>query len=136
MSPANPAFVYSVVWGVVLGLTALGWTTQLLPLNAGTVTLVLANIATFVAAFAIAALLGRKVPTAAEAGTSTFELATLRRLCTRLFQIWAAGSILEIVVGGGLPILWLLAGDTTRDYRDFGVPSLHGFLTAMYLTLV
>jgi len=136
MSPANPALVYGIIWATVLGLTALGWTTQLLPLNASTVTLVLANIATFVGALVIAALATRNVPTAEEAGTSRFELAALRRLSTRLVQIWAVGSVIEIIVDRGLPIVWLLTGDTTRDYRDFGIPSVHGFLTAMYLTVV
>jgi oligosaccharide repeat unit polymerase len=136
MSPANPVLVYSAVWLVVLGLTAMGLTTQLLPLNPGTITLVLANIATFIGAFGAVSWLCRRVPLAAGTGASSFEFAMLRRLCVRLLQIWAAGSIIEIIIGGGLPILWLLAGDTTRDYRDFGIPSVHGFLTAIYLTLV
>jgi oligosaccharide repeat unit polymerase len=136
MSPANPAFVYGLIWAAVLGLTALQLTTQLLPLNTGTVALVLANIGTFIGAFWITAAAARDVPTAEQAGTSAFELAALRRFCAPLMQIWAVGSLIEIVVGRGLPILWLLAGDTSRDYRDFGIPSVHGFLTAMYLTLV
>jgi oligosaccharide repeat unit polymerase len=73
---------------------------------------------------------------AADTGASSFEFTMLRRLSVRLLQIWAVGSAIEIVVAGGMPILWLLAGDTSRDYRDFGIPSVHGFLTAMYLTLV
>jgi len=136
MSPANPALVYGIIWATVLGLTALGWTTQLLPVNASTATLVVANIATFVGAVAFVSVACRNVPTAAEAGTSAFEFAMLRRLAARLMQIWVVGSVIEIAFSGGLPILWLIAGDTSRDYRDFGLPSVHGFLTAMYLTLV
>jgi len=136
MSAANPAFVYGLVWTIILVLTAQRWTTQLLPLNRSTVTLVVANIVTFAAAFAVAAAATRGTPTAEAAGTTPFELSALRRLSKRLFQIWVAGSVVETIVGRGLPIFWLLAGDTTRDYRDFGVPSVHGLLTAVYLTLV
>jgi len=50
-----------------------------------------------------------------------------------LLKFWAAGTVVEIIVSGGIPLIWLLTGHATKDYRDFGIPSVHGFLTAIYL---
>jgi oligosaccharide repeat unit polymerase len=60
---------------------------------------------------------------------------TAQRIWTRvtlLFAIWAAITMVEIAYSGGIPILWLLTG-SSKTYRDFGVPSLHGFQMSLLL---
>jgi hypothetical protein len=37
---------------------------------------------------------------------------------------------MEIVVSGGVPLLWALNG-TPKTYFDFGIPSIHGFLNSL-----
>jgi oligosaccharide repeat unit polymerase len=49
-----------------------------------------------------------------------------------LFGIWAVITVVEIVYSGGIPILWLFTG-SSKTYRDFGVPSVHGFQMSLLL---
>jgi oligosaccharide repeat unit polymerase len=53
----------------------------------------------------------------------------------RLFIIWAAISLFEIVLSGGLPIVWIVSG-SGRSYEEFGLPTIHGFANAVWLYLV
>ena len=50
------------------------------------------------------------------------------------FRIWAAASVVEIIVSGGLPIIWLLQG-SSKTYLDFGIPMIHGFLNSLLLAI-
>lgn len=56
-----------------------------------------------------------------------------RKVAT-IFYWWVIISIVETIAAGGLPIVWLLTGDS-RTYADFGLPTLHGFANAMWLYL-
>jgi oligosaccharide repeat unit polymerase len=49
-----------------------------------------------------------------------------------LFIFWAGASLFEIVMSGGVPLLWLVTGDS-KIYFDFGVPTLHGLLNSIIL---
>lgn len=125
---ANPALVYSILWIGTLALTSLRLTTQLAPLNATVVALVAANIVTFVALHAAMARRGFAVES-----TAPRELRPLRRVTHWLLGIWAVGSAVETAIAGGLPLVWVLSGRADKDYRDFGVSTVHGLLTALYL---
>jgi oligosaccharide repeat unit polymerase len=50
-----------------------------------------------------------------------------------LFKLWAVLTIVEVVVSGGIPLLWIFSG-SGKNYRDFGIQSLHGFLMSMLLS--
>jgi len=50
------------------------------------------------------------------------------------FRIWMAVTIVEIIVSGGIPIVWLVLG-STKTYRDFGIPSLHGLVNSFLFTI-
>jgi oligosaccharide repeat unit polymerase len=130
---ANPALVYTVLWSLVLVLTGLRLTNQLLPLNAATVTLVVANIVSFWIIFGVGVLMRRRRPDLWTVRAGGLDLPVLRAFLYRCLAFWTVGSLFEIYASGGIPIVWLLTGDVSRDYRDFGVPSLHGFITAVYL---
>jgi oligosaccharide repeat unit polymerase len=132
---ANPVTVYTLLWTSVLALTALQLTTQLVPLNRTTVLLVAANIATFLALYVI---LGAWMPAGARGASpvalgDSAVLQRLRRLITALLAVWAVGSIAEAILAGGFPLVWIATGQTDKDYRNFGLPTLHGLLTAFYL---
>ena len=51
-----------------------------------------------------------------------------------LTLIWSIGSVVEIIVSGGLPIWWIYTS-SGKTYEDFGIPSIHGFMNAIYLFL-
>ena len=47
-------------------------------------------------------------------------------------KLWSFLFLFEIIQQKGFPLLWLFNGDP-REYFDFGIPSLHGFIQAFYL---
>ncbi len=57
----------------------------------------------------------------------------LWRRVVSVFAIWMLISIFEVIVSGGLPIIWLLTG-SEKTYFDFGISSVHGFAISMLLS--
>lgn len=49
-----------------------------------------------------------------------------------LLELWAILTVVEVIVSGGLPIIWLFTGNS-KTYQDFGIPSVHGLLISMLL---
>lgn len=47
-----------------------------------------------------------------------------------LFNIWLTFIVLEIIYERGVPLLWLVTGNS-KSYVDFGIPSLHGFVNSL-----
>lgn len=136
MGLTSPPAVYTALWVTAVALAQLQLTKQLLPMNPATLGLVSANVLSFWLIHAALAGAMRGRPDVVEARAAGLDFPCLRRFAGRLSRFWVAGSIVEIIVAGGLPVQWLLSGDTSRDYRDFGVPSLHGLLTAVYLFIL
>lgn len=130
---ANPALVFTVLWGVVLGLTHLRLTSQLTDLNPSTLLLVGANVASIWIIFIVALLLMRSPVSVWEARAGGLDLPMLRRMVSGLLKFWVVGTLIEIIVSGGVPLLWMITGHATKDYRDFGIPTVHGLLMAVYL---
>ena len=53
---------------------------------------------------------------------------------SNLLAFWIVGTLIEVAISGGVPLLWILSG-SGRTYEDFGVPSIHGVMNAIYLFL-
>ena len=54
----------------------------------------------------------------------------------KIFKIWVFFTSLEILYFRGLPLLSILGlGGNSDAYTEWGIPSLHGFLNAMIITL-
>lgn len=62
------------------------------------------------------------------------DLDILKRRLKKWVFVWMFLSAGEIVVSGGVPLVWLLTGNP-KTYADFGIPSLHGLLNSMLLAL-
>jgi oligosaccharide repeat unit polymerase len=65
------------------------------------------------------------------------DRATIQMLDKRLrfwFRLWAVCSVAEIIVSGGVPIVWIVTGNP-KTYMDFGIPSIHGLLNSMLLAI-
>jgi oligosaccharide repeat unit polymerase len=58
----------------------------------------------------------------------------LERRLSMWFRIWVVVSITEIFFSGGLPIVWLIQ-HSTKTYFDFGIPSLHGLVNSLLLSV-
>jgi oligosaccharide repeat unit polymerase len=64
----------------------------------------------------------------------TEELTLLKRRLKKWLRLWMLFSIVEIIVSGGVPLVWLFSG-SSKTYFDFGIHSLHGLLNSMILAL-
>ena len=53
------------------------------------------------------------------------NVAKIERRTLFLFRIWVLVYLINIIFSGGLPIYWVVSGDS-RTYLDFGLPTLGG----------
>jgi len=65
---------------------------------------------------------------------SGWRTAKLKRLLRIAFVIWAILTLVEIIVSGGVPLLWLIQG-SSKTYFDFGIASMHGLLNSLILAI-
>lgn len=133
---SNPLLIFAVSWAVVLWLVSLQLTTQLHALNARTFLLVGATIVTCAALYLPLSALFPRGDTATARLADESVLDRLDRLVRQLLLLWSVGTVLEIAVAGGVPLLWIAQGRTDVDYRDFGVPTFHGLMMALFFFCV
>lgn len=129
----NPAVVYSGTWTAAVLCLYAGWANTMTPPTRAFLVLVAGNIALSFAAYQIARMFKRlAVPIRRVDGPKPDRLVdstVLLRYADLAFAVWALGSAVNIYASRGLPILWLLSGDS-RTYSDFGVPTLSGIAAA------
>jgi len=129
----EPVFVFGGVWTLTLFLLSLQMTTQIVPIEPTAMAMIGGNIAF---AVALSFLTYRIKPKA----TRTFDLIDLDilDLYTRYLRaIWICGTLIEIYFSRGVPLQWALMGQGfAKDYTDFGIPSFHGIMNAVYLQLM
>ena len=49
-------------------------------------------------------------------------------------RIWMVVTTFEIAISGGIPIIWLLR-HSAKTYVDFGIPSLHGLVNSLLVSV-
>jgi len=130
-SIANPAFIYAASWLTILALFQWHLTIILQPMSAAALTLVLSSVAAAVGMGLIVYLL-LPAPPRLDPERLADGLQLLYRWRQWALIAWALGTFVEIVQARGLPVVWLLLGDHTKDYRNFGIFSVHGFLMALF----
>ena len=139
---AHPVFIFVGIWTFVFFLYALGLSGQLKYDAVDFFYLYALIIITFLAGyFYVRALIrylthghpDRLWQSAFHQGALTSrDREVLWRRTRILFYIWMLVSVGEIVASGGLPIVWLFTG-SSKNYQDFGIKSLHGFLISLLL---
>ena len=50
------------------------------------------------------------------------------------FYLWCLFTFVEIIYCRGVPVIWLVLGNG-KTYFDFGIPTIHGLLNSLILTL-
>jgi oligosaccharide repeat unit polymerase len=93
-------------------------------------------VTTFVAGGALAYLLPPRfrMPARWRLPNDTRTLELLDRRLKLWFRIWCGITVLEVIYSGGIPMLWLLTGNS-KTYMDFGIPTIHGFMNSMLLAI-
>lgn len=130
---ANPAIIYALVWGTSLWLYSLHYSNLFLELSRPTLTYIGAGIFSVVFAWLFIGTVYGKI---------VFNFPRHIRLFTSdekskiafLFRILIAGMVIELLYFRDVPVLSLF-GWSTMTYHQFGLPSLHGFLSAILLSL-
>lgn len=133
---SSPLGAYTASWGGVLVLSSLRLTTQLEPIGLATIVLVVGNVLSFIAIYVPLSYYFPAAATERRFQVPMSDVYALRRFVRLLTAVWIVGSVCEIVIARGVPMLWILVGDTSRDYRNFGVPSFHGMMMALYMFVV
>ena len=126
----NPMVVYATVWVMTLCLFSLQMTIQIVPANSTGLWIVGGNII-----FAVyLGMIFAKIKSKQKPTFDNVDFDILELYVRRLRLIWMIGTIIEISVSRGLPIIWAFTGQGfLKDYTDFGIPSFHGIMNAVYL---
>lgn len=130
---ANPVLVFGIVWGGVLALYLVGATDNLVPVSSFGVFLVLLNVLSIALIYMLLTFGRRTIATDHAVELKHIESAGVYFKILLFF--WFIGTCFEVYVQKGFPLYWNIVGDG-RLYTDFGIPSFHGVMNAMYLQAV
>lgn len=119
----SPVSAFVSIWGILVILYQFGLSEYLVKLNHSTYILLDVMILSFVLAFALGKTIVFRLSDAKVENDDVISIVLIKRM----FVVWLALSAVEVVVSGGIPIVWSLLG-SSKTYFDFGIPSLHGFL--------
>lgn len=145
LSLSNPSVIYSLTWGLALFLYNLELTTNVIGLNSSTLYLVVSSIVSFVISyfiisFVIISFNGYRINHRKNqfSDFNTFnKLEFFKKIIKSIAVVWVFFTLVEIVKFGGIPIVnVLILRQFDLDYATFGLPTLHGLLNALYLTLI
>lgn len=132
----HPIIIFSAVWLGVVFLYSLHLSKLLLYSTFETGRLVLSIWIPFAAVVLVfiplRKILVAEYPVARL--SEPFKPSRLDRQLTIAFRVWILITIGEIILSGGIPIVWLALG-SAKTYRDFGIPSLHGLVNSLLLTI-
>lgn len=123
----NPAFFFCSVWLIVLWLYSRHYALVLESLKQETVIFILLSISVFSLPFFLTSYIKkrRKRP--------LILYRNLNIKLKRLFKCWILFSFVEILVFRSLPILAFTGLESL--YTEWGIPSLHGLLNAIIITI-
>ena len=58
----------------------------------------------------------------------------LRKKLKIWFRVWIVVTIFEVIVSGGVPLVWALTG-SSKSYVNFGISSLHGLVNSLQVSI-
>jgi oligosaccharide repeat unit polymerase len=126
MDLSRPDYLYMIIWispFIILRFFSLSF---FLPIQADTYILIIGNIVSFFIIYKIVRMnliSNNKVQTKLK----LFNLMKTKNFFIILLFIWVFFYFLTIIYSKGLPLMWILLGDS-KTYVDFGVPTLTGLL--------
>jgi oligosaccharide repeat unit polymerase len=141
---ANPMIVYTIIWTMSFYLYSLEITTNVIGLNLDTILLVLGSVITFIIIYLISYIFkistnnfNLYIRTTFDKFNNVTKVRYFEKITKVLTIIWGIGTFLEVLQFGGVPIISVVVlGHYDLDYKAFGLPTIHGMLNAIYLTVV
>jgi len=129
----NPAFVYSFVWGLALLLYTQYWSNVFLELSNLTIYYILCSMFVTIVSWFFFIVTTKSTRIGFTRISYAFSHHSEKKIKI-FFKIWMVGMLVELLYFRDLPILSLV-GLSNMSYHDFGLPSLHGFLNAIILSI-
>lgn len=130
----NPALVFGITWMSLLLLYSLHLSLILTPLTSATVAVAVGTSLAFFASYVASRLVvGRRLVRFEQAHPERpkfFESRNLESKLKKVFIFWALLSMAEVAIFHGVPLI-----RRSINYTLFGIPSIHGFLNAIIITL-
>lgn len=130
---AKPVLLYAVVWIGVLLLFSLGLSRFMSEPNGELIILVSSNVLVSTLVF-WGFMRWRRRSSAADLKVAGVvprgDIEVMRHFTDLLTRIWLIGSSIVVLFSGGLPLLWLISGDESRGYQDFGIATVSGLIAA------
>ena len=141
LRPSKPLFLhplalFTAVWGSIVFLYSLHLSRLLIFSNPQVLHAVFWIYIPFFLTISVAATFRTLAPQNSPLPSRNISIPvdSIHRQLTRWFIFWVIATIAEVIISGGVPILWLIEG-SSKTYFDFGIPSIHGLLNSLILTL-
>jgi oligosaccharide repeat unit polymerase len=128
---SHPLFIYTFVWTLALWLTSFKITTNIPSINFATCFLVGSNLLIMFMLNLIIFSGNKKNVFKDKIRIDLLDVEILFSLGKKLRNIWLIGTIIEIIVGGGFPLMWVILG-IPKDYTQFGIPTFHGLMNGFF----
>jgi oligosaccharide repeat unit polymerase len=131
----NPALIYAYIWLLAIFLYTRYWSDIFLPLSDATLSYILGSIVVVGLAWVVTTIvfIDKLGPFKKNINLTKFSLRVNKKILF-LTYFWCVFSIVELLYHRDLPILAVF-GMGNMTYHDYGIPSLHGLLSAIMLSL-
>lgn len=130
----NPLSVFVAIWGSVTGLSMLQLSRWQTGVSDETLTVFCFVLLMFALAYLLIIFVGDRQRPRVSPDWATNRAIPYKTVRT-LFMVWMAIEVVEVIYSGGIPIIWHLIG-SGKTYFDFGIPSVHGLMNALALSLI
>jgi oligosaccharide repeat unit polymerase len=133
----SPTLVFVTVWTVTMLLYMLQFSNILLYGWSD----VFPMFAAIVMPFSLGAYLSKVMNLGGDPSTSDEmilsgkDVGRTEKVLVRIFMLWALVTVAEIFYSGGVPMFWSITG-SYKTYFDFGIPTVHGLMNAILLSIV
>lgn len=127
----NPITIFNLIWLVIVVLYQLQLSNLQVSLSKETYYVFLINNLVFSISFLIAHIVRLKRNTLKIDNNVVINYSVVKKM----FYIWCFFELIEVIVSGGIPILWILS-HASKTYAHFGIPSLHGCMNSLGLIII
>lgn len=127
-------FIYPLVWVIAIVLTGVRITSNLPLMNFSTLLLIGGNLFVLLLLYLIVFSSSKRTHIG-KISVDLLELDILVNFAEKLFKVWVVGTLIEIFLGGGFPLIWIVLG-IPKGYNEFGIPTFHGLMNGIFFFFI
>ncbi len=133
-SIVNPIALFAGIWLVTVLLYQLRLSIWQERMATNTYLVLMLVTITYSATYFLSTSFSKKTLTRKKPSFENHDDILNQRLVLVSFCLWGALGAVEVLYSKGIPLVWLIT-ESGKTYSDYGIPTLHGILNAMGLTL-